>query len=672
VACASALWAPAGSWASKGPVPGSGQLNPGPCTDRRSFDGTTFSYRACGVPDLDQVRVTANGFVGLPGNGHNFCATTSTMDWLAYLAGKGFVDAPAVKDWTDQANFSEMSNEIAALGTLMGTTASGGTGGGGMLEGTEQWLTAHGTPQTTLHAGSGSLNFVTKSFTAGGYYSPETTTMLQDAVDGGLVMPVIGFYANATDPGTDVTHLRRVGGHVVSLVSGAGAAATTAATLGVSDPATEWIDDDIQSPYTTDVWTLSSASQETYFSIDEQGKFHEYPGAYPSVNGSATTLFDGYVTIEPKVVETVVKDKILILAPIQVVGPPSPGPVERFTVSARVEDVALAPDGTLVPFLARGRAGVWQLDTLTGRVTKFAGAPRGASRLTFGGPAQTLYVAGRTRLVGIDRKGRRVGQVKLDGPLQDLQFDSAGNRLVGLSLASRRLRLFDLRLRPRGAVRLPAAALAGEGAPTLAITPGGKFLFHRNGSKTLFATGAPTAQGAAARLRLRPHPIRVKGRARGLTVDDAGHLFVSVRGKLVELTPDGRRARGSAFTGLPAGPELDVSRSFSNFDPHIGPRSLDFLPPENQRPATPDLVFSSTAHGSFTVANVGQDAAGPFKVEISALAGAPLVYSFEGLAVGGSVSHAFDCSRQRVLTIDPENQVDESDESNNTGVAEAC
>src|SRR5439155_7171854 len=99
------------------------------CTPAATFGpGATYTYTACGVPDLDQRR-TADGAGkgGLPNNGVYYCVPTVAMDWLAYLAGRGYMLLPAVKDWTDPANFNLMSNHIKLLGGMMDTDPSSGT-----------------------------------------------------------------------------------------------------------------------------------------------------------------------------------------------------------------------------------------------------------------------------------------------------------------------------------------------------------------------------------------------------------------------------------------------------------------------------------------------------------------------------------------------------------------
>ena len=687
VVVALALCAPAA--ASNGPVPGN-QILQGPCVEQSKLTGNDFSYGFCGVPDLDQVRVTSGSFVGLPGNGHNYCAPTSTTNWFAYLATKGFVNTPAVKDYTDPANFNEASKDINDLGDLMGTTAAGGTGGGGMLDGITNWLLAHGTPKIKIGVTASSLDIVVKSFTTGGYYSPDVGALAQDALKGGLVVGVVGFYGQNTDPATNTTHLQRFGGHLVSVVNASGTLGTDMATLGVHDPATDWIDDDVQSAYKTDVWSLGASQPETYFYQDDQQAFHTYTATLPPVNGSTSTLFDGYVTIEPKTVETVSHLKIFVDVPLRF-GPLPPGPVhslgdDRYTIAiptpGPVQDIALSPEGSAHPFLVKGSSQIYDADQLTGAAKPFAQGPAGASQLTFGGPDQTLYVAGTNALVGLDRSGHTVATTRLRDPVDALGFDARAQRLVAFSSADDRLRFFDTRLRGLGSIRLATSALSGKGRLSLAIAPNGRLALRRDGS-TRVVNALPAVQRATRAgtvttptpvtgLKVTTRKLAVTPKARGLAIDDFGHMFVSVKGRLRELGATGRPLRRSPYNGLPAGPLIDVAHSFSNADPALH-EPLDFLPADRQGPALPDLEITPSTGPQFTVHNRGFDAAGPFKVTVTTARGGSETFSFDGLAEGASVTQAYTCSPvSGTITVDSGNQVTESDETNNTGPKPVC
>jgi hypothetical protein len=83
----------------------------------------------------------------------------------------------------------------------------------------------------------------------------------------------------------------------------------------------------------------------------------------------------------------------------------------------------------------------------------------------------------------------------------------------------------------------------------------------------------------------------------------------------------------------------------------------------------PDLVVSSVTGTRFTITNRGDAAAGPFVVTVQGVG----TLTFSGLAAGASVSRTVTCaSIQRTVTVDPQNQVAESNEANNTARIPAC
>jgi RNA polymerase sigma factor (sigma-70 family) len=83
----------------------------------------------------------------------------------------------------------------------------------------------------------------------------------------------------------------------------------------------------------------------------------------------------------------------------------------------------------------------------------------------------------------------------------------------------------------------------------------------------------------------------------------------------------------------------------------------------------PDLVVSSVTGTSFTITNRGNAAAGVFVVTVQGVG----TFTIRGLTAGASVTRTVTCaSIQRLITIDPKNQVAESNESNNTALLPPC
>jgi RNA polymerase sigma factor (sigma-70 family) len=83
----------------------------------------------------------------------------------------------------------------------------------------------------------------------------------------------------------------------------------------------------------------------------------------------------------------------------------------------------------------------------------------------------------------------------------------------------------------------------------------------------------------------------------------------------------------------------------------------------------PDLVVSSVTGTSFTITNRGTAAAGVFIVTVQGVG----TFTIRGLAAGASTTRTVTCaSILRTITIDPQNQVAESNEVNNTARIPAC
>ena len=538
----------------------------GGCTPKASASpvglSVSFDYRACNVDDIDQVRATAGSFTGLPNDGFVFCVPTSAIDWMTKLAHDGFVTNPPKKDWTKPQNFNAMSALVNEMAGYMGTSPTGGTvPETKALTGIDTWFDKYGKSQVT------DLGAITteKLFVTGNLYTADPVTMAFDAVDGALVMPGVSFFnSNGVQKG----------GHYVALKEASGNSGRGLITFGVRDPFQPTTDDTVQSPYATDQWSVSPAATP--------GKGYAVSGVPYQPQIGYSIYFNGYLSIEPKKIITLLGAQLVLDPPLNL-NTSRPIPVRRFTSPGRrpIVDAALAPDGVRHPFLVRGSRAVWQVNRVNGRTTKLADGPAGASHLAFGGPAMTLFVAGSKQLVALDRAGKQVGSAPLSQPLDALAFNSRTNRLVGLSAATKRLSFFTTDLRPAGGMTLPASFASEPGLPSLAVGADGAVLVHRDGSQTVSSVDAGQQARAAATFpaaTLRARTLRGATKPRGLDVDDQGHLFVAVGGRLVELDAQGNRVRGSAYTGMPAGSIVRVDRSFSNKP--AGTPPIDYMDPE--------------------------------------------------------------------------------------------
>jgi hypothetical protein len=429
----------------------------------------------------------------------------------------------------------------------------------------------------------------------GGTYGPEPQDMAAAGMGGALVITGLTYYTDTgVNPG-GLTKKLATGGHVLAMTGMSGQLGAATATMRVNDPATQWVADTVQSPYSAD--PLQLAKETAQFGYKDDTGEHYAKATLPKASGWALDqnkpgigfYVNGYTTIQTKKVVTAFPRLIQELSPVQIPG--GPPPVEGARLRGRpVVDLALAPEGVEQPFLRRGSRAIWTFNTVTRAVHQLGTGPARAHALTYGGPAETLFVAGARQIAAFNRAGRKLASASPGGPVQALAFDDHGGHLVALS--GRRLLLFDSQLHARGSFAVPAAALAGKGRVRIAVSPAGVVDLKRDGSGFVaqgsLATGKAriAAAGRATPLRMQIRQLQGAATARGLTVDDSGEIFVSQGGKLLEFLPSGKPVERSPFAGLRAGPNLAVTRSFSNVPAgHRLPVPIDSDP--GVPPATP-------------------------------------------------------------------------------------
>jgi hypothetical protein len=88
-----------------------------------------------------------------------------------------------------------------------------------------------------------------------------------------------------------------------------------------------------------------------------------------------------------------------------------------------------------------------------------------------------------------------------------------------------------------------------------------------------------------------------------------------------------------------------------------------------QAPALPDLVVDDLTGGSVTVRNIGLGTSDAFVVAVTLRGN----LAFPGLTPGGSATQTFSCVTNVTATVDPDNRIAESNETNNSRtVASIC
>jgi hypothetical protein len=530
-----------------------------PCQTTTAFNGSSLAYVRCQIPDLDQRREEVQPFTpGLPNNGSMYCAPTAALDLMTYLANQGFPSVmPGPGSWGPEpwfppfANYNTITANLSVMGALMGTSPTGGTGGAGASNGLSMWLAASGV------GGS----FTVGSWAASGAYSPTFSTMGQQAISGALVMPVVGWYkpwSEAPQELKDTLSLLgislpagyyRNGGHVLTLAEAMISGANQ--LIGFRDPA---------SPNDGMLDTQSTFATDKYGVVDELNYFDgEHRVQSRTVGLGKHGYLDGFFTVKPKWSVVTDKGTLIVLKPIHLSGDDS-APTEtisRYAAAGRVLDIALSPEGTNHPYLVDGDNTIWQLDELTGRSSRFAtvGNPR---QLVFGGRDQKLYVLLPRHVISLNTEGREQDRTLLREPLADIAWDASAARHVGLTADGSRLLYFDGNLRASGSLTIPTQPCASR---SLVVGPGGDawILCGDSGRALHVSTGERGARFDEVALT-DGSPVG------GLSVDDQGHVFASVSGRLVEFDGLGRRLERSSFSGLPGGDNVEISRSFSNFD----------------------------------------------------------------------------------------------------------
>jgi hypothetical protein len=538
------------------------------CTPQSTINGSSFDYAICDLPDLDQVRQQTATTPGLPGNGHNYCAPTATMDAFAYFASHGVPTLrPGDKDWTDPANYNEMSKDIHALGNLMGTTAAAGTTDG-YFDGIDAWL-----DQVQPGVPGGQIQLLTNHLWATSpgtsIFAPTLQQLADDAIAGSIVIPTIAFaqFEKPPAPATGPKQWLDVGGHVVTMSS-----AHSPSTIGLHDPALLWADHAYQSPYNEETYNLTPVTA-TFGYIDDNGDDQSFTATLLRIDNYALNYLFGagteayiwaYTVLSPETVAawTPHEQAITVVFPWE--------PVE-YSTTGPVVDVALDPTRAHDFYAAEGSSAIWDLDLGSGTSTRVTDLGAQPDAIAFSGRAQMLYAAANSQITAEGLRGRSVGRADVGEPVDALVADQETGNVYALSTDQRHLRVFDFSLRPLAVLTLPPKALAGTGKARLALR-GGVVYIHRDG-------GARVAEVSHLLTKPRVRMVSLKGAhsPAGLTVDDDGHLFVQVDGKLAEYQPSGKLLKRSPFGGKLVGPGLAVARSFRSGTP-ASMHFVDFLP----------------------------------------------------------------------------------------------
>ncbi len=181
-----------------------------------------FAYDVHSMPDLDQKRN------GLPNDGSMYCIPTSCMNLCAFAANFGFPGlGPGPGFWQGPANHDLMTTYIGFMGQYMGTTADGGTGGTGKINGMNNWISDFQQPmcivtaypdddgywptidRAAIHATSGAV--VQMSYGRYEWQQVANRPYLTDRTGGHGVTLKLAFANNGSELGDRLIHYRNPG-----------------------------------------------------------------------------------------------------------------------------------------------------------------------------------------------------------------------------------------------------------------------------------------------------------------------------------------------------------------------------------------------------------------------------------------------------------------------------
>lgn len=206
-----------------------------------------------------------------------FCAPTSAVNWMAYIANHGYPQvSPGPGNWQGQEVYNEVSDTIRLMGEAMSTIPNTGTGGDGIVAGLEAWLAPHGN------------KFVVIRRVRHEEFCPRLGDMAAAALSGQVVMTSIGWYHEhiARDSGL---FLFREGGHIVSMVKAHAAGEPVVYTLGWRNPGKGDSSRTSQSPFSTGITTLTPTT----------ATFDNFPRTCDKVDGYSRGYLDGFNAICP-------------------------------------------------------------------------------------------------------------------------------------------------------------------------------------------------------------------------------------------------------------------------------------------------------------------------------------------------------------------------------------
>jgi hypothetical protein len=533
---------------------------------------TLKSFYLSGVPDFDQRRAEATVTIGdqsytvlgLAGNGSEYCVVASALDWSNFLANRGFPNLlPTEGDWSESwtdgvdglGEYNVVDLSMGFLGADMQTTATNGTYGGPAQTGMQQWLDSEYLGQfTTVNIERDDSGF------------PRMLDMVKASLHGYLVEPYGGWYNDVQYQGS--TYLYRNGGHATAMAA-ASWNNTSTITASLCNP---WTYDDmtVQSPYSYDSFSVQ-ASSGGFIDVDSNGNpigSTAETDSFDYLDQSSLWVLDGGLEIQPIHGYTIEQNWIYRLLPYQYINLFDGSYQTIFSYDqSNIRSATENPLSGDLFYTTVNSSAIFRVDPYTGETQPFFFRER-PLQVLFGAEMMPYVFFENGNLAQLDlNSGELKNTIKLD-PSITLLYDPAYNSLCAINPLQHAVTLLNHDLQMVHQSLLPAVQFSPSRPVTYAFGQNGNLMAFQTGNPNVYSFGDPkTTPSAVVPLYTSVYLPAVQD-ADTFSVDDLGRLYFSLNGQIVmPQTGDAQGANG--FVGLPAGTQLAISRSVSNYDPAI-------------------------------------------------------------------------------------------------------
>lgn len=549
------------------------------------------------VPDFDQKRDA------LPGDGGMYCVPTSAVNWMAYISNHGFGPMMAgPRNWQSNANYGFVTTTDALMGSLMDTSATGGTTGDDGLDGLRAYM----------------FSRAPYAFSASAWYGGITPfDMYLQMLSNGLVNVCYGYYKQFTLAGT--TFYARDGGHCVTLNGIVNVCGSGHPVVRLRNPA----DDD------------NLFSQSTFSTITSRAIVETFPSApLPGITNTLTRMADfGTSSTTRRYLDCmyVIRSNFACWTPATPVpeikifkfvtffGDPQPQEVTfRLPAGAIANAIAIHPDQTKAAYVqcSPGPAGqVYRLHILNladgsdQDLGLLLPAVQGITPIDFDRFGRLIACDGSVLKV-FDLAGRVpavVASRELVSPASSVCFDDALNEIVVLTPANRRILRLPMNLDGGFDEPLPTGtpAVLGDGSVIPDPTAPGRYLLTTSSSPTVYEL---TLAAGTPRFLLNSTLLLPAVQAIQKVMPGDGGVFVLGDGSVHVLDRDPtanrlRLAPMQPFANLPQMRTASISRSRTNFDPdlHTGPAWFNLINPDEGVASILDCPADFNLNGVVTV-----------------------------------------------------------------------